>query len=92
LGRIDLVGALLAMVVGELVLLEEALLEGVVVFDAVVSVLEVLLEPVVDGLVAAVVLEPVADLSTPELFAAAGYCGFEPVGAGVFDWVVVDCA
>ena len=83
---------MLAMVVGVLVLLEEALLEGVVVFDAVVSVLEVLLEPVVEGVVAAVVLDPLVDLSTPVLLAAAGYCGVEPVGGGVFDWVVVDCA
>ena len=77
------------MVVG--VLLEEALLEGVVVFDAVVLVLEVLLEPI-EGVVAAVVLDPLVDLSTPVLLAAAGYCGVEPVGGGVFDWVVVDCA
>jgi len=89
LGRIDRVGALLAMVVG--VLLEEALLEGVVVFDAVVLVLEVLLEPI-EGVLAAVVLDPLVDLSTPVLLAAAGYCGVEPVGGGVFDWVVVDCA
>ena len=77
------------MVVG--VLLEEALLEGVVVFDAVVLVLEVLLEPI-EGVLAAVVLDPLVDLSTPVLLAAAGYCGVEPVGGGVFDWVVVDCA
>lgn len=89
MGRIDRVGALLAMVVGVLVLLEEALLEGVVVFDAVVLVP---LEPIVEGVVAAVVLDPLVDLSTPVLLAAAGYCGVEPVGGGVFDWVVVDCA